>query len=302
MSEAVVSVVVLSYNRPHLLSKALASVAEQTYSAFDVTVVDNRSPKSGEVAQVLADFPQFRLIASGLNLGYTGGMNLGLKNATGEFVLLTEDDIILDRHCVAEFVGYARIHPEDRLTSGLIHEFGSRVLNCAGGVLNLAGVYRKTVFGQGEIDCGQFGELREVDYISGALVFARTDYLQRLGGFREDFFLYFEDVELCIRAAREGMRPAMVPTAVAAHFIPEPGLNQWAVEFHKNKNFLALYLLHAPARVLPEFLLRYGFLTLLRELWSSPRQAWLHICSWSYTLMRLPTLLRDRRRLTRGDR
>src|SRR5579875_3091482 len=112
VSRPTVSVVVLSYNRPHLLRRALASVQAQDCDLFEVLVVDNRSLRSQEVAQAVAEFPSVRLISNPTNLGYTGAMNLAIKTVRGQYVLLTEDDMVLAPSCVKEFVSFLETHPE----------------------------------------------------------------------------------------------------------------------------------------------------------------------------------------------
>src|SRR5689334_5341404 len=106
-----ITIVVLSHNRPQLLEKALRSIQQQTYPARDVIVVDNASPSSDRVRAVVAACGSVRLVANSTNLGFTGGMNQGLDEATGEYIYLTEDDIELEPDCIAELVGYLAAHP-----------------------------------------------------------------------------------------------------------------------------------------------------------------------------------------------
>ena len=95
-----VSVVLLSYNRPRCLEESLSSLIHQSYENVKIAVVDNPSPSSDEVASIVSRHAKVRLIQNATNLGYTGGMNRGLKDATGEYVFLTEDDIVLDKDCI----------------------------------------------------------------------------------------------------------------------------------------------------------------------------------------------------------
>ena len=114
-----VSVVLLSYNRPALLAEALASIQAQTYRACEVTVVDNPSPASEEVARLVGRFPDLRLFRSPFNLGYAGGMNRGLELSSGEYTLITEDDIVLDRDCLRRLVEYMVADRSEEHTSEL---------------------------------------------------------------------------------------------------------------------------------------------------------------------------------------
>jgi GT2 family glycosyltransferase len=294
VSRPTVSVVLLSYNRPHLLRQALASVHVQDWNLFEIIVVDNRSPRSEEVAQTVATFPSVRLISNPTNLGYTGAMNLAIKTVKGQYVFLTEDDMVLAPSCVKEFVSFLESHPEVALASGLIYKHATRTIHCAGGYLSLGGIYSKKMLHIGESDNGQYSEPYPVTYITGGMVFAHADLLRRLGGFRPDFFLYVEDDELCLRVSRLGLPIMAVPRAVAEHFEqPEGPASAW-VEFHKAKNFLALYLLHAPAYCLPEFVIRYGIIVPLRQFAREPRLTVLYLAGWFFTIIRSPWLLLQR--------
>ncbi|HEX7956246.1 MAG TPA: glycosyltransferase family 2 protein [Pyrinomonadaceae bacterium] len=288
-----VSVVVLSYRRPALLAEALASVAAQTYRTREVTVVDNPSPASEEVARLVESFPGVGLVRGEVNLGYAAGMNRGIGLAAGDYTLITEDDIVLERDCVRHLVEYAEAHPETGFAGPLMYNKSEGTIRCAGGDFELGGVYRVKVYGQSERDEGQFPRPARVGYIDGAVMFGRTDFWRRLGGFREEFFMYGESVELCARAAKAGKQVTLVPRAKVYHFEPPPGANlSPEFAFHRHKNFFSLYLLHAPARHLPEFFARYALLGLLRAARGGYLRPFLRALAW--TARRAPSLLRER--------
>ncbi|MGB8509812.1 MAG: glycosyltransferase family 2 protein, partial [Pyrinomonadaceae bacterium] len=266
MSEslATVSVVLLSYNRPEFLREALASVCAQTYARLDLTVVDNPGRHSDEIARVVGAYPAAKLIRNTSNLGYAGGMNRGIEVAAGHYTLLTEDDIVLDADCVRHLVEYMDEHPATGLAAPLIYNREARTIRCAGGEMSLGGVYRRRTYGEGERDAGQYARPFDVTYIDGACLLARTSFLQTLGGFRAEFFMYVEAVELCARVAKCGRKLTVVPAAKVAHFEPpDPSPDAPELDFHRYKNTFALYLLHARARHLPEFFVRYVVLGLL---------------------------------------
>ncbi|MCA1593748.1 MAG: glycosyltransferase family 2 protein [Acidobacteria bacterium] len=295
-SPSTVSVVLLSYNRPEFLREALASLLAQTYARLDITVVDNRSARSEEVARVVEEFPCVRLIRNDRNLGYAGGMNRGIGEATGRYTYLTEDDIVLDADCLRHLVEHADEHRATGLSSPLMYNKTARTIRCAGGELSLRGVYRRTTFGEGERDAGQFPQPFDVGYIDGACVFARTDFLKSLGGFREEFFMYVEAVEFCARALKSGRKLTVVPAAKIYHFEPpEAADDAGELDFHKYKNLFALYLLHAPARHLPEFFARYAALGLLRAVAGRGGDARALVRALRWTARRTPSLLRERR-------
>jgi len=286
---------VLSYNRPAYLAESLAAVGAQAYEPCEVTVVDNPSPASEEVARVLEQFAGFKLFRSAVNLGYAAGMNRGIELSAGEYTLLTEDDVLLDPDCIRHLVEYTEANPGTGLAAPVIYNKSEGTIRCAGGERSLGGVYRVKNYGEGERDRGQFARPYDVGFVDGAALFARTEFLRRIGGLREEFFMYGEAVELCERVAKDGGRMTVVPQAKVRHFEPPPGANESPeFSFHRYKNLFLLYLLHAPARCLPEFFARYAGLGLLRAARRGDLRPFLRALAWA--ARRAPALLRERSR------
>jgi GT2 family glycosyltransferase len=292
-----VSVVLLSYDRPAYLQEALVSLLDQSYENLEIAVVDNPSPSSAEVARIVSRHGNVKLIQNLLNLGYAGGMNTGIEQATGQYVYLTEDDIVLERDCIRRLVEYMDKHPSADLVSPIIYNWTGETIRYAGGDFMLGGVYRKRVYGAGERDTGQFQQPFDVSYIDGATMFARRDFWSHFKGFREEYFMYVEAVELCARVIKSGKKMAVVPQAKVYHFDPPKGRPSEELEFHKVKNFFSLYLLHAPARHLPEFVCRYAVINTVRTLMGrtgSPPRAFLRALLW--VAKKTPSLLKERYR------
>ncbi len=290
-----VSVVLLSYNRPALLNEALASLLLQSYANVDIVVVDNPSPNSAEIERVVSKYPNALLIQNGHNLGYAGGMNRGIECASGDYVYLTEDDIVLQSDCIQRLVTYLEEDPEADLIAPIIYNKTSGTIRCAGGEFALKGIYRRKIHGSDERDTGQFPRVFNVNYIDGATMFARRDFWQRFKGFREEYFMYVDAVELCARVISSGRRMTIVPQAKVYHFEPTVGPTPDNLEFHKVKNFFSLYLLHAPARNLPEFICRYAIINGLRSLLGktgTKPQVFFKALFW--VMRKTPSLLRER--------
>lgn len=293
-SSPLVSVVLLSYNRPAYLREALAAVVAQSYENLEITVIDNPSPASKEIAEFVSQYSNVTLIQHQVNLGYTGGMNKGIASAFGHYICLTEDDIVMDRHCIRHFVGYMEDHPSTGLIAPIIYNKADRTIRWAGGRFELGGVYRMKIYGAGESDVGQFPDPFEVNFIDGATMFARADLWKSLNGFRQDFFMYAEAVDFSIRVSKAGKKLVVVPQAKVYHFEPPDTPTPPEIEFHKIKNFFSLYLLHARLSALPEFVFRYGVLNTLRSLRSPRENTLLRLKALSWVLRRTPGLLWDR--------
>ena len=289
-----VSIVLVSYNRPQYLASAIETALAQTWPNVELIVVDNRSPASDRIAHIVARYPAVRAIVHSDNRGFTGGMNTGIAAARGRYVYLTEDDIEMDPRCIASLVDYLEAHAAVGLAGPIMLNRGSGTIRCAGGHFELGGVYRMTIVGANEaVTPSDVAEPYHVMYLPGATMMARLELLRDLHGFRDDFFMYVEDVELCTRVLKRGQSIVVVPQARVFHHEPDAGVAP-GLEFHKMKNLSALYFMHAPLRVVPAFVLRYGVLAGVRALGGGSHRIGSHLKAWAWTIARGPRLLAER--------
>jgi GT2 family glycosyltransferase len=290
-----VTVVVLSYNRPALLEAALQSIQGQTYPNLDVLVIDNKSGSSPQIRNIVAAFSGVSLISNDSNRGFTGGMNQGIAAARGEYVYLTEDDIELAPDCLAQLVRHLGEHPTVGLAGPVMWNRHSLTIRCAGGYFSLGPIYQMRITAADEPELSSDRPF-ETMFLPGAMIGARTAVLRELGGFHADFFMYREDVELCARVLKRGLHIAIVPAAKVYHHEPPAGPDPPILMFHKHKNLAALYLLHAPLAVLPEFLVRYAGVEAMRHLLAQRPSfgAWLK--AWAWVAWHAPKLFAERAR------
>jgi GT2 family glycosyltransferase len=289
-----VTAVLLSYNRPEMLGEALSSVVAQTYPNLRVLVVDNRSPASDAIADLVARFPTVELIAQPTNAGFTGGMNKGLEHASGDYIYLTEDDIILAPDYLESLVAYIVDRPQVGIASGVQYNNSDSTFRFAGGEFTLGRVFELIIHRECQQDSGGSPDPFPTGFVPGSMMLARADIWRRLGGFRDDFFMYCEDLELCARVRRLGLCIMVVPTAKAYHFDPPQEPVSVTISAHGVKNLAALYLLHASPGVLPEFFLRYALIAPLKALVRDRRMFVAQLLGWLAFSRGFFTLLRAR--------
>lgn len=210
-----VTVAVLSYDGMHLLEKALPSIAAQRYRDSEVLVVDNGSG-DGTAGWLAEAWPQVRVVALEANIGVTAALNVCVAEATGELVMLLNNDVELEPDCVERLVGALDEHPQAGSASPKLLDFYDRtVLDGAGDVFTWSGSPRRR--GHGETDRGQFDAEQPIFGVCGGAAMYRTDALRRVGPFDEDFFAYYEDSDWSLRAQVAGFGCRYVPAAVVYH-------------------------------------------------------------------------------------
>jgi GT2 family glycosyltransferase len=188
----------------------------QSHAPHEVILVDNAST-DGSVELVAANFPQVRIICNDENLGFAGGMNVGLKEATGDIAVLLNQDTVVRENWLAELVKAME-------TDKHIGIAGCKILYPDGQTIQHAGGYLEYPlglshhYGYGELDQGQWDEQREVEYVTGAAMAIQLEVLERIGYLDDDFFpAYFEDADLCLRARQADYKVVYVPTAALLH-------------------------------------------------------------------------------------
>jgi GT2 family glycosyltransferase len=210
-----ISVVVPSYDGRVGLDRCLRSLDAQSFRQFEVIVVDDGS-RDGSVADVLARHPNAARVANGRNRGFAASVNAGVGASSAPVVLVVNDDVELDAHCVAALVEALDRHPgAAAVCPRLLRTGKGDLLDGAGdGMTRSLRAFRR---GQGERAAGRYLDEEEVFSVSGTVALWRREAFERLGGFDESFFAYYEDVDLGFRARLQGAEFWYVPTAVAWH-------------------------------------------------------------------------------------
>ncbi|MBI2217750.1 MAG: glycosyltransferase family 2 protein [Candidatus Rokubacteria bacterium] len=217
-----VSVVIVNWNTGPLLERAVGRVRERADVPIELVVVDNASVDGS--ADFLRDAPDATLIVNAANAGFARASNQGIRASRGRYVLVLNPDTEVERGTVAALVRFMDEHPDAGAAApALINPDGS--LQPSGGPFPslaallamhpaLAPILHAPPSAMLKRD---FGRDADVDEVSGACMMLRREALDDAGAFDERFFLYFEDVDLCLRLKRRGWRVCYVPGARVVH-------------------------------------------------------------------------------------
>ena len=215
-----VSIIVLNWNGRDDTLECLRSVQRIDYPNFETIVVDNGS-SDGSVAAMRAAFPQLRVLETGKNLGYAGGNNVGIRDALErgtDYVLLLNNDTIVDPALLREFVDAAAAFPDGGMFTGKIYFHAEPNRIWFGGSKWYPDRSKFLHLGYGEIDDeSRYNFICDTDYASGCALFVRAAVIHEIGYLDELFFLVCEEVDWCYRAKRAGHRSIFVPRAKLWH-------------------------------------------------------------------------------------
>lgn len=193
------SIIIINYNSQSLTLDAIRSIRQMTDGVeYELIVVDNGSSEGTEQLQQVEGI---QLLELGENIGFGRGNNRGAEVSQGDYLLFLNSDILLRNNAIFEQVQYLDKHPEVVAVGGQLFDAEGQACHS----------YRKRLPGPLDDLCPKWNNDRtpgvqplSVGYIIGADLMVRSEVFRAVGGFDADFFLYYEDAELCHRLSEHG--------------------------------------------------------------------------------------------------
>lgn len=206
-NEKLVSLIIINWNGEKHLPRLLESIEKQSYENIETIVWDNASTdKSVEIAKKFSDVKVF----TGENFGYSGGTSKALEKAKGDYFFVLNNDLVLDKNCVAECVKTIEVNEK----AGMVFP---KELHYARFPENYEiGFLPKTTFQGNTVKKKISG--KETNFVLGAAFLVSKKALNDLKYcFDERFFMYFEDTDLSFRAIAKGYKILYEENAVFWH-------------------------------------------------------------------------------------
>ena len=249
-----ISIILVNYNGVDVLPACLSSIKKFIpESNYEIILVDNASEDSS-LDFVVQNFPRVNLIKLSKNIGFGAGNNAGVKVGKGEFLFLLNTDTILTDNIFPHIIklmsassdvgiiGPKLLFPDRSFQISFSPEIGIK------GEAKARKIYKnaqdKNKLSIIEQD---FQDIKEVDIVVGAALFIRTDLFNLLGGFDENFFMYFEESDLCQRVRNKGFKVLYTPYVslihIRGHSVNKTS-NKMAVEYRRSQ--LYYYQKHRP--------------------------------------------------------
>lgn len=288
-----VSVVIPTWNGAALLHPCLVSLRSQRFRDFEVIVVDNGST-DGTLEMLGREFPEVVSVALPENRGFAPAVNEGIRRASGGVVVLLNNDVEAEPGWMSALVAALDRRPD-------VGFVASKMLDAKRpGLIDSAGD-RMSLFawnhGRGQPDGSEFDTGREILTACAGAAAYRRELFEAVGLLDEEYFAWFEDVDLGLRAQIAGFRCWYEPTAVVRHHGSATGARMSDMKvFYTYRNTMLLFLKTMPLpRLLAWGPLMFVWPWLAPLVSGMPLRLTLH--AWRAFLRLVPHALRERRRI-----
>lgn len=218
MNQPLVSIITVNYNGVSYTTDMLNSLQKISYSEIEIIVVDNNSKE--DPSPLLSSFPSIKLIRSKENLGFAGGNNLGIAEASGKYVLFLNNDTEVHPHALEPLVETLESNPQIGAVSPKILFYNSRdksTLQYAGSTGINPYTIRGEKIGSFEMDHGQYNDIRETSLGHGAAMMVPMEIIRKVGLIPDIYFLYYEEHDWFEMIKRDGFKVFYVGTSTIFH-------------------------------------------------------------------------------------
>ena len=226
------SISIVNFNTKEPLKKCLESIKNNIQGiSYEVIVVDNAS-SDGSAEMVKQGFPHIKLIANSQNRGATVAKNQSFKIAQGRFILIADSDIeilpgavssmvdFMDKTPQAGIVGprvlFADLSPQHSCNKGFPNLFNAFINNIFF-LAHLRYRFYRTTIGKRYVK-SRYNRVEEFAWLGGMCLLVRNTIVQQLGGMDENFFIYYDDTEFCLRVKKAGYKIYYLPQAAVIHY------------------------------------------------------------------------------------
>lgn len=212
-----VTFLTVNFFQPEITLALLASLERLNFSAWECVVVNNGGVDE-ELRRACEDMNRVIYVESEKNLGFAGGNNLGLPYCSSNYIFFINNDTEVDPDLLAPIL---KVFENDEtvgmLSPKIIFDFDRKTIQHAGATDLSKFTLRNKTLGYGEEDTGQYDEVYSTSFAHGAAMVVPKNVIEEVGPMREDYFLYYEEYDWCMRIREAGYKIMYCGLATVYH-------------------------------------------------------------------------------------
>ncbi|NLP47094.1 MAG: glycosyltransferase family 2 protein [Epulopiscium sp.] len=226
MGLPLVGIILVNYNGAEDTIECIKSLKKIKYNNYEVIIIDNKSSDDDYLKlkrYIDSCSNDIVLIRSKENLGFAGGNNIGIEYAINklncDYVLLLNNDTLVDEYFLDALVDKSERDSNIGVAGAKIYYYPeSNIIWYAGGEINWK-KFTSIHYGEKKEDLGNYNNDIEVDFITGCVMLIKKEVLGKVGYLPEEFFMYYEDFDFCIKVKDAGFKLIYVSESKVYHKI-----------------------------------------------------------------------------------
>ncbi len=221
---------IVNYNTKKDLKKCIKSILQKPPEcSFRIIIVDNNSKDGSKIFLKQIKQKNIKYILNKENRGFGAACNQIAKTQNSSYILFLNPDVEIRKNSIDKLINFLKKNEKVGIVTGkLLFPDGSLQLSCRkfptilralfGRESTLRKIFPNNMISKeylmSELD---YNKIQFPDWVRGAVILFKTDIFEKIGGFDEKFFLYFEDTDICLRLREKGYKTAYLPEAVFYH-------------------------------------------------------------------------------------
>lgn len=250
-----IGVIICNYNKAEYVVECVEKVVNQTIKDLDIFVVDNASADES-VSKLQERFgDSVTILVNPENIGGSGGFQTGIRKAQElgyQYIMLLDNDAMLEEHAIEYPYEYIKIHKDVGFCGAeTLNMHYPEIYQDFGGRLDYDTFYMRGIMARSrrlEIPVAM-----EADYVASCALLCRMEAVRAAEGMPEENFIYWDDVEMCMRCRMAGYKVVVLSTAKAYHDISGAGPQNLFLAYYANRNRYRFYTKYLPEERLDEF-------------------------------------------------
>ena len=219
--EPYVWIIIVNWNGLEDTLECINSIKLNSYKNYQICVIDNDS-KNHEAEKLIKKNPEIKIIKNDKNLGFTGANNQGIELAmenNADYIFILNNDTIIDPSTISELVAYASSKKFKGILQPKILYYKSDLVWSMGGKFNML-ISTPRLIGQGK-NSSDYQDILSPEFALGCAMFINAEVIEDVGGFDDDYFANYEDIDLSWRIMNSGYNILVLPESIIHHKVSQ---------------------------------------------------------------------------------
>lgn len=222
MDNIIVSVITVTYNNENNIKEYLNALKKGIIPGTEVIIVDNLS--TDKTVDILKQYKQYSVIESKENLGFAKACNLAAKKSRGKYLFFLNPDTKITKFILDKLVQFSELTNDAGIVAPKLVQYDGDIQPSVRKFPTLLGAIQEYYFGlknSFEAYVPEGVDAIRVDTVVGAAMFMKKEVFEKVGGFNENYFMYYEDLEICKRVKQLGLGVYYLPDVIVYHKVGE---------------------------------------------------------------------------------